>query len=1182
VSDGFGTALLLAFEDLVRPLLDAVGSPEAMERFWYELGWDVRLDDAAVAQLEQAFPLAADKARIEQAAAAVRQALRDGAEPAPPQIAELAGVVVDLASTLTSFTPSALGSLPAPLSDAGAWEDAAEQVLDRLLERYLRLHQPLALAVLLLAGCVRYEPEAPAAPLRVPFTRVVVDWDQVGALLSAPAEALARAYHWDDPAVPFDHPRLLANLGAVLRLLGLSTGPVLPPVQLDSAGAPGVPAGVRRDADGLRVTFVRGVLLARHATYEIGADLLPAAPGDAGAGAEPTGLVLRPRLAGSLGDAMTLGDAFTLTATVAADAGDLLAVGLFPGDTRLLGGDIALGAAVEVAGSRPDPWYLVGTAQGARLEVRSPRLRVALEGTAEDPELRVTLAAGTAGSAPGLRVVIPMGDADALVQEATGADDVTIDAGPTVVWSSRTGIGVDGRSAPQVHVPLSLRLGAFTVQALELAAGAAPGGGFALRAGLDISGTIGPVEAVVQGVGFALALRPRSREELRALPPGAPRPALGNLDVDLAFQPPSGAGLAIDVAGVLTGGGFLSHDAASGLYAGVLELSLSDPPLTLKAIGLITTRLPEGGAGYSVLVLITAEDFPPVPLALGFSLLGVGGLVGVHRTMDEEAVRRGLRSDTLGSVLFPADPVANAPAVIRALSAVFPPRRGSHLLGLMAKIGRTVPPITLDVAVIYEFGARRRLLVLGRIASDLPTPEEDLIRIRLDAVGVVDLDEGSVAIDAVLVDSRIAGRFTLSGAMALRARRGSGFVLAIGGFNPHFTPPPGVPALERVAIALSSGDNPSLRCEAYFALTSNSIQFGARAQLHAAAYGFSIDGEIGFDALVQRNPFGWIVDFHASVQLKHGSTNLFTVKVDGELQGPRPLRLSGKASFEIFWCDFTIRFDRTLVDGEAPPLPPGPDPLAELLRSLADPHSWISRRPAGRAPGVTLRHRAGGGAVLADPLGDLVVRQQVLPLNTSRPVEVYGDAPLAQPRSFALTVALEGLAQQTPVLDDFAPAQFFVLSDDERIAGPSFERHQSGVLLGAAEARFDEAEVVEAALDYQTLVVDDVEAPPVQLPDPYSPEPERLSVVLQVGALQAAASRTRGPARFRDPAAPAAAGLRAPRWVAVPLTDDTVGPEQQRAATTWSQAVAVARARPAEAAVAAEWQVVPVFAEGPA
>ena len=57
-------------------------------------------------------------------------------------------------------------------------------------------------------------------------------------------------------------------------------------------------------------------------------------------------------------------------------------------------------------------------------------------------------------------------------------------------------------------------------------------------------------------------------------------------------------------------------------------------------------------------------------------------------------------------------------------------------------------------------------------------------------------------IDAVLVDSRLAHKFALTGAMALRARWTSGpgrsFVLAVGGFNPRFAPPGRVPAAGRV------------------------------------------------------------------------------------------------------------------------------------------------------------------------------------------------------------------------------------------------------------------------------------------------------------------------------------------------------------------------------------------------
>ena len=92
----------------------------------------------------------------------------------------------------------------------------------------------------------------------------------------------------------------------------------------------------------------------------------------------------------------------------------------------------------------------------------------------------------------------------------------------------------------------------------------------------------------------------------------------------------------------------------------------------------------------------------------------------------------------------------------------------------------------------------------------------------------------------------------------------------------------------RVTVALTTGDNPKLIAEAYFALTSNTVQFGARASLYAAAYGFSIEGYIGFDVLIQLWPPHFIADFQAGVQLKRGSRNLFKVDVRGTLEGPDP------------------------------------------------------------------------------------------------------------------------------------------------------------------------------------------------------------------------------------------------------------------------------------------------------
>src|SRR5262249_35792036 len=159
---------------------------------------------------------------------------------------------------------------------------------------------------------------------------------------------------------------------------------------------------------------------------------------------------------------------------------------------------------------------------------------------------------------------------------------------------------------------------------------------------------------------------------------------LGVVHIDgLGLRAPTGVGLAIDAAGVVSGGGALAHDDAQHLYAGELQLSLHDT-ITVKAIGLITTEMPDGSPGFSLLILITAEDFDPIQLGLGFNLQAIGGLIAVNRTFDQDVLRQDLSTDTLSNLLFPPDPVGNAAAVIQSLSAAFPVQRGSYLIGLLA------------------------------------------------------------------------------------------------------------------------------------------------------------------------------------------------------------------------------------------------------------------------------------------------------------------------------------------------------------------------------------------------------------------------------------------------------------------------------------------------------------------
>jgi hypothetical protein len=363
-------------------------------------------------------------------------------------------------------------------------------------------------------------------------------------------------------------------------------------------------------------------------------------------------------------------------------------------------------------------------------------------------------------------------------------------------------------------------------------------------------------------------------------------------------------------------------------------------------------------------------------------------------------------------------------------------------------------------------------------------------------------------------------------------------VLAVGGFNPRFAPPAGVPPLARVAIALCSGNNPRLTCEAYLAITANTIQFGARADLYAEAYSFSVAGDIGFDVLIIRAPLHFIADFHASVQLKHGSDSLFKVAVDGTLEGPRPLRLSGKASFEIFWCDFSVRFDKTLIDGEPPPPPPAVDVVAALMGALSTAQSWSTQPPAGRGHGVALRKLAPGTALVLDPLGRLAVREDVVPLDTTRDVEVFGGAPVAGVRRFALTATLENIdltGQVTMLQAPFAPAQFFAMTDDEKLASPSFEDMDAGFIVGTEAVSIDAAALVAAPLEYDVIVIDALAAPvPPPAPTPYRLPAALLAVHAATGAAARAPVRRLGRARFRSAAQPAVS-VAAPAWAITPL-----------------------------------------------
>ena len=148
----------------------------------------------------------------------------------------------------------------------------------------------------------------------------------------------------------------------------------------------------------------------------------------------------------------------------------------------------------------------------------------------------------------------------------------------------------------------------------------------------------------------------------------------------------------------------------------------------------------------------------------------------------------------------------------------------------------------------------------------------------MNFIGVLDFDRGYLFFRADLFDSRLLV-YSITGSLAFLVSWGEQqtFALSVGGFHPDFRDIPAIPALPdgfrsmaRIGISLLSDDNPRLKVESYFAVTSNTVQFGARVELYAAAAGFNVYGFLGYDVLFQFDPFRFIAKLYGGIALAPG------------------------------------------------------------------------------------------------------------------------------------------------------------------------------------------------------------------------------------------------------------------------------------------------------------------------
>jgi hypothetical protein len=480
-----------------------------------------------------------------------------------------------------------------------------------------------------------------------------------------------------------------------------------------------------------------------------------------------------------------------------------------------------------------------------------------------------------------------------------------------------------------------------------------------------------------------------------------------------------------------------------------------------------------------------AGEFTPVNIGFGFTLNGVGGLLGLHRGFKTGPLRKKVRTGSLGDVLFPEDVVANAQRIISDLRSIFPPEQDKHVFGPMAKLGWGSPTlITLDLGVLVAI-PDLRITVLGRISTELPDEEAPLIVLNMDVLGIIDIPAKKVSIDATLYDSRVVA-WTVSGGMALLSTWGENprFVLTVGGFNPRFEPPKDFPDVDRIRVALGDpSGNPAIVFKGYFAVTSNTFQVGAHVKVQVVAGPVTVKGQLGFDALFQFDPFKFVIDFLASLEVTVYGKGL-TIRIEGTIKGPGPFEIHGKLEIEVAMFTVSAEIDVTLGSGDDREPLPAAEVLPKLTATLAEPKNWSAQLPDEGTTIVTLREiESGDDEVLAHPLGSLTVRQTTVPLE--RPIETFGNHQPGTHDRFRIRddVTVEGpddLSLSAPATETFAPAKYTEMSDAEKLDSGGFESMKAGRKVpegrvhvgGDPGTEAGRANRTSATVRYETTVID--------------------------------------------------------------------------------------------------------------
>ncbi|WP_407451523.1 DUF6603 domain-containing protein [Fibrobacter sp.] len=518
----------------------------------------------------------------------------------------------------------------------------------------------------------------------------------------------------------------------------------------------------------------------------------------------------------------------------------------------------------------------------------------------------------------------------------------------------------------------------------------------------------------------------------------------GSFKISPKFKFPSGLGISIDVEAV-KGSGFVDWNEEKGRFFGQVELTILDK---CGASGRILFTTGKNNTPYSFSGALSVFFTPGIQLGMGFSLTAIGGSLGVNRGLNIDKLRDAVYDGTLTSVLLTKNIDKDIDKILANIDAYYPIHEGQMYFGFLGQItwGEI---LKADFGLFVQAPSPVAIIIAGNVAVKIENETaKKLIAINASFMGGYQSDKG-IFFDAHLYDSHIVG-IDLYGDVALRiywAGDTKGFILSAGGFHPQYKPESGfnLPDMKRMGMKLDY-DILKMSLEAYFAITSNTVQFGTDFQMRIGWDKFGISGYAGFNALFQFHPFKFVVDMSAGLAVKVGSCTICSISLDFELGGPAQWHAKGTASFWVLFIKIKVSFNLTWGKKQIDDNRSRIDVLPLYTNAFNDRNNWkfISTDLVDNMVSMVEFDR---NDFVMQPSENIEFNQSAVPFY--KKMDCYGEDNVNDCNFLAVKEILVGgeTVEYDSETNSFAPSLVNRLSEKEKLSKPSYEDMYSGFLI---------------------------------------------------------------------------------------------------------------------------------------